>query len=124
MSEHRPPRGCPVCGQMLHLTRLSCQSCGTELSGDFENCEFCSLGKEEREVLKIFLSSRGNMKALERQLGVSYPTARARLDAVLSHLGMDPTGSQPAASPLELLQALARGEMGLGEASERMAQLG
>ncbi len=124
MSDHRPPRSCPVCGETLHLTRLSCQGCGTELTGDFENCEFCSLRKDELEVLKIFLSSRGNMKALERQLGVSYPTARARLDTVLSHLGMEATGAQPVENPLELLRALARGELDLGEAAERLTHLG
>lgn len=119
-SEHRPPRTCPVCGELLHVTRLSCHSCGTELSGDFETCEFCAMGSEDRELLKIFLGSRGNMKALERQLGVSYPTARARLDSVLAKLGIEPGGGPAPEASLEVLQALARGEVNVEEAAARL----
>ncbi|EQD80934.1 hypothetical protein B1A_00363, partial [mine drainage metagenome] len=54
-SEHRAPHSCPVCGEPLHVTRLSCHGCGTELSGDFETCEFCAMGREDRDLLKIFL---------------------------------------------------------------------
>src|SRR4030088_388566 len=95
-SERTAPRDCPVCGDRFALTRLSCRSCGTELSGDFESCEFCSLSREDRETLRVFLVSRGNMKELERPLGVSYPTARARFDALLTRLGISPNGQAAA----------------------------
>ena len=114
--ELHPPHHCPVCGEELRLTRLSCRACGTELSGDFPSCEFCSLRGEERELLKLFLASRGNMKALERGLGVSYPAARSRLDAVLVKLGLEPGAPTPPEGPLELLRALARGEVSVEEA--------
>jgi hypothetical protein len=117
--ERRPPRDCPVCGQRLALTRLGCQACGTELSGVFESCEFCALGPEDREVLRVFLVSRGNIKELERHLGVSYPTARARFEALLATLGLR-EAAPPPASRLETLQALARGEIDSGEAERRL----
>ncbi len=119
MAERSAPRTCPVCGDQLHLTRLSCAGCGTELSGDFETCEFCALGPADRRLLRLFLSSRGNLKAIERQLGVSYPTVRARLDQLLARLGLDPEGG-PQESPLEVLQALARGELDLEQAQARL----
>lgn len=115
------PRDCPVCGDRLALTRLSCQSCGTELSGEFESCEFCSLSPDDRQVLRVFLSSRGNMKDLERHLGVSYPTARARFDALLSRLGLAP--ERPATGPrVELLEQLARGEIDVDQAMQKLDQ--
>lgn len=86
---HSAPRLCPVCGDSLTLTRLGCESCGTELSGSFEACEYCALSHEDREMLAVFLSSRGNMKELERHLGVSYPTARARFESLLGRLELD-----------------------------------
>src|SRR6266511_4106725 len=89
MTERRPPRDCPVCGETLALTRLSCRACGTELSGDFQACEFCALTGEDRELLRVFLVSRGNMKDVQRHLDVSYPTARLRFDGLLAKLGLD-----------------------------------
>lgn len=114
------PRSCPVCGEVLALTRLTCTACDTELSGQFQSCEFCSLAPEDREVLRVFLVSRGNMKDLERHLGVSYPTARARFDGLLAKLGLEP--AKPAApSRVELLERVARGEIGVDEAMEQMS---
>jgi len=113
------PRDCPVCGDRLALTRLSCRSCGTELSGEFPSCEFCSLSVEDRTVLRVFLASRGNMKELERHLGVSYPTARARFDALLARIGVAPERT-PAGSSVELLERLARGEIDIDEAMDSL----
>lgn len=120
MSTHRhAPRDCPVCGDHLALTRLSCEACGTELSGSFEACDFCSLSPDDREMLRVFLASRGNMKDLERHLGVSYPTARARFDALLGRLGID-RGAGPRPE-VEILDALARGEIDVDEALGRLS---
>jgi hypothetical protein len=110
-----------VCGERLALTRLSCRSCGTEISGDFEACEFCALGADDRQVLRVFLASRGNMKELERHLGVSYPTARARFDQLLSRLGL--ASERPSgATRVDLLERLARGEIDVEEAMEGLAR--
>jgi hypothetical protein len=112
------PRQCPVCGDQLLLTRLSCGTCATELSGRFDSCEFCTLTVEDRQMLKVFLASRGNLKDLERHLGVSYPTARARFDGLLQKLGID----RPALPPpnVEMLESLARGEIDVDEALKRL----
>ena len=115
----RPPLNCPVCNERLALTRLSCPACDTELSGGFATCEFCVLSNEDREVLRVFLASRGNMKELERHLGVSYPTARARFDALLAKIGIDrPAAAAP--SRVELMEQVARGEIDIDEALKRV----
>lgn len=115
----RPPFTCPVCNDRLNLTRLTCPSCSTELSGEFASCEFCALTDDDRAVLRTFLASRGNMKELERHLGVSYPTARARFDGLLAKLGIE----RPAAPPpsrVELMEQVARGEIDIEEALRRL----
>ena len=115
----RPPSSCPVCNHRLATTRLTCPECSTELSGAFTSCEFCVLADDERQVLRVFLGSRGNMKELERHLGVSYPTARARFDALLTKLGIE--RSSPAApSRVELMEQVARGEIDVDEAMKRL----
>lgn len=113
------PSTCPVCNEGLVLTRLTCPSCETELWGSFERCEFCSLASEDRDVLRVFLASRGNMKELERHLGVSYPTARARFDQILGRLGLE-LAKPPAPSRVELMEKVARGEIDVDEAMRRL----
>lgn len=126
---HQAPRHCPVCGDDLALTRLGCPSCGTELSGSFESCDYCALSGEDRELLRIFLVSRGNMKELERHLGVSYPTARARFDALLGRLGLVAAPEAPGKrqtengeAKLTVLQRLARGELDVDQAEEALGR--
>jgi hypothetical protein len=116
-----------VCGGRLALTRLSCPDCDTELSGVFESCDFCSLDADDREMLRVFLRSRGNMKELERHLGVSYPTARSRFDRLLARAGIEAEPGWSEATPsdgsgdrLELLEALSRGDIDVGEALTRL----
>ncbi|TMC98925.1 MAG: DUF2089 domain-containing protein [Chloroflexi bacterium] len=116
----RPPLNCPVCDQRLTLTRLTCPACDTELSGGFASCEFCVLTNEDREVLRVFLASRGNMKELERHLGVSYPTARARFDALLGKIGIDRPAAAPSPTRVELMEQVARGEIDVDEALRRL----
>jgi len=81
------------------------------------------LTDEDRDLLRVFLASRGNMKELERHLGVSYPTARARFDALLAKIGIDRPA--PAATPIgrvELMERVARGEMTIDEALSRLEE--
>ena len=86
----------------------------------FEACEFCSLENEDRAMLLVFLKSRGNMKELERHLGVSYPTARARFDTLLSKIGIDRLAVAPAQTRVELMEQVARGEINVEEALNRL----
>jgi hypothetical protein len=103
----RPPADCPACRSELLVTRLSCTACGTEVTGAFTTCAFCSQDAGDRALLELFLLSRGNLKEVERKLGVSYPTARARVDAMIDRLGLRSDERRR----LETLQALARGEI-------------
>jgi hypothetical protein len=113
---HRPPASCPVCGDRLLLTRLGCEGCGSELAGAFEPCRFCALDRPDRELLEVFLRSRGNLKELARHLDVSYPTARSRYDALLERLGLEPTDAEELAT----LRSLARGDIDVDEAERRL----
>ena len=90
---HRPLTVCPVCSHDLVTTRLGCHHCGTELVGEFGSCSFCALSDADLDLLKVFLTSRGNLKELEKHLGVSYPTARARFADLLAKLGLAEAGA-------------------------------
>lgn len=118
--EHQAPRDCPVCGQRLAVTRLGCPGCGTELSGAFASCAYCGLDAADREMLRVFLVSRGNMKELERFLQVSYPTARQRFGELLTRLGLAEDSAPPTRE--EVLTRLAAGEIDVEQAAALLGE--
>ena len=79
---------CPVCDSPLTVTRLHCNNCGTTIEGDFTVGRFSRLNREQYALLESFLRSRGNLRELERELGVSYPTVRNRVEALLRALDL------------------------------------
>ncbi len=79
---------CPVCAGDLGVTRLQCRSCGTALEGDFSVGRFARLDREQLGLLESFLRSRGNLREMERELGISYPTVRNRVEALVRALGL------------------------------------
>lgn len=121
---HRPPRDCPVCSGPLAITRLGCRSCGTELSGDFALSPFAALSPEDQDILRVFLVSRGNMRELEKHLGVSYPTARQRYAEFLVRLGLEGSGAEPPVDRDKVLADLAAGRISVDEAEEALRSLG
>ena len=122
--EHRAPADCPVCGDRLAVTRLGCGSCGTELAGVFTSCAFCALDASETEMLNVFLASRGNLRDLEKHLGVSYPTARLRFNQLLEKLGLaEPPAAPTALTREQVLAEVASGALGPEEAAGLLADL-
>ena len=127
---------CPVCSSELAVTRLHCRSCGTTLEGDFSVGRFGRLNREQLTLLESFLRSRGNLREMERELGISYPTVRSRVEALVRALGFgeraetdepDDTASEPVPDGRnreEILQALARHEMTADEAAAAIRSLG
>lgn len=81
---------CPVCTSELAVTRLRCGECGTTIEGEFTVGRFGRLTREQMQVLESFLRSRGNLRDMERELGISYPTVRARVEALVRALGFGP----------------------------------
>ena len=133
---------CPVCSGELAVTRLHCRSCGTTLEGDFSVGRFGRLSREQLALLESFLRSRGNLRDMERELGLSYPTVRSRVEALVRSLGFgprgdadditDPTDATDAASTAEailagrkdILERLARHEINAEDAATAIRSLG
>ena len=81
------PGQCPVCNSKLLVTRLQCASCATEVTGAFSLGRLATTPEPHASLLELFLRSRGNVKEMERELGLSYPTVRARLDEAFEAAG-------------------------------------
>ncbi len=83
------PSECPACRGELLITQLRCASCGTEVTGSFALSGLAGLREPHASLLELFLRVRGNVKEMERELGLSYPTVRARLEEALAAAGLD-----------------------------------
>jgi hypothetical protein len=129
---------CPVCASELSVTRLHCGTCGTTLEGDFSVGRFGRLNRDQLALLESFLRSRGNLREMERELGISYPTVRGRVEALVRALGFGPRleaaddADEPVAAPepaasrtrAEVLEALARHEISAEDAAAAIRALG
>ena len=78
---------CPVCSETLKITRLHCPHCHTTIENEFELSKLASLSNDQLRFVEVFLACRGNIKEVEKELGISYPTVRGRLNDVVSSLG-------------------------------------
>jgi hypothetical protein len=123
----RMPAQCPACGGDLAITRLQCLNCGTELSGLFVLSALARLGEPHASLIALFLRVRGNVKDMERELGLSYPTVRARLEGALQAAGLErPRAGDDealAARRTEILDRLERKEISAAEAAAQLRQL-
>jgi hypothetical protein len=61
------------------------------MENEFELSKFAALPKEQLHFIEIFLKCRGNIKEVEKELGISYPTVRGKLDEIISSLGYTTT---------------------------------
>lgn len=124
---HPVPGICPVCGHKLGVTKLTCHHCQTTIEGDFESCRFCGLTAEQKSFVEVFLRSRGNIKEVERELGISYPTVRSRLDNVLEALGyrveQQTERAEAAGRRKEVLDQLSRGDISAEDAVKLLKAL-
>ena len=82
---------CPVCGDVLSITRLHCRACDTSIEGNFYASGLAQLTPEQLRFVETFLQCKGRIKAVEEKLGISYPTVRSRLQDVLTAMGYEMT---------------------------------
>jgi len=85
----RMPERCPTCGGALQIRELSCIECKTEIRGHFHPCDFCRLTEDEATFLRVFVLSRGSLKAVGKELGISYPTVSSKLEEIIAALSRE-----------------------------------
>ena len=129
--DYMMPHRCPVCDHEMKISKLTCTYCPTKIEGEFSSCKFCRLPAEQLIFMEAFIKCRGNIKEVEKELGISYPTVRSRLDSVIEALGYavdkervpenDKENShEESVRRQEILEALGRGEISAQEATCQM----
>ena len=119
---------CPACGGEMIVTQQSCTRCETVVLGRFKPDIFSRLSAESLNFIVVFVKNRGNIKEMERELGLSYWTIRNRLNEVIAELGFeteaeDAAATQSANQRQEILARLERGELQVEDATALLEQL-
>ncbi len=120
------PRHCPACNSSLMVTRLTCPNCGTEVTGSFPPDLFSRLAPNDFDFVVLFVKSRGNVKEMERELGISYWTIRSRLNEIVVQLGLEspaPPAETDGARRQHILEQLNAGLLTVSEAAARLEEL-
>jgi hypothetical protein len=80
------PQTCPACSELLKVTTLSCESCGTTIAGTFELPSLFRLSAEDLQFVLEFVKCSGSLKIMAQQMKLSYPTVRNLLDDIISRI--------------------------------------
>ena len=91
------------------------------MEGRFPISKLGLLSSEQQQFVEAFLVARGNIKEVEKDLGISYPTVRKKLDEVVDALGYAPHAKR--FEQFEILDAIERGEMSPHEGIAAMRTL-
>jgi len=127
---HTIPSKDPVSGKPLYISELTCEESGVTIRGRFEIPKYCRLDEDQAKFLETFLRCRGTFSVVEKELGISYPTVRSRLESVLQTLGIVPVKEEEAAKRAaaeslkqernKIIDLLERGEISPEEAKARL----
>ena len=121
---------CPACTGELLVTQQTCTRCGTMVVGEFTPNIFSQLSPENLRFLELFVKNKGNVKEMEREIGMSYWTIRNRLNEVVEALGFEAKHIEPIVdeealrqSRHDILARLDSGKIDVNEAATLLKQL-
>jgi hypothetical protein len=108
---------CPNCARSMEVSRMVCVECAISLEGRFELPALAALSPDDQVFVATFVRYHGSIKKMEELFGISYPTVKNRLNAIGAAL--DKSFTAPVSNEV-VLEQLARGEISVNEAIERL----
>ena len=108
---------CPECHKPMQITSAHCPDCGVSIQGELEVSALARLSLEDQLFVVAFLRTHGSIKKMEGLFGISYPTVKNRLHAIVRQLDQTFEAPTPNSS---VLDQLASGEISVDEALRRI----
>ena len=114
---------CPICGGEEVATELKCKNCDTTIRGEFVMSIFDRLSDVQTKFLLVYLKNDGNIKQVEKELNISYPTVKKIYDEIKSSLNLHGSFNYKEEdvkdlTRKEVLEKLHKGEISFDEAEE------
>jgi hypothetical protein len=113
---------CPVCTENLEVKKLQCSCCGTTIENTFKLPKLLYLEKEQLHFVEVFVKCRGNIKEVEKELNISYPTVRGKLEEVILALGYENKKKKEIINKKIVLDLLESGKISPEEAIKQLNQ--
>ena len=113
---------CPYCGGDFLIKEVECQSCKTLIKSNFRVNRFHMFKPEDLYFIEVFLKNEGNIKLMEKDLGVSYPTVKSRLKNIIKILGYKSKCSD-SEDRVKILNALSNNEIDVKEAIKQLGEI-
>ncbi len=110
---------CPVCNKNLEIVEYHCPTCDITIKGRFGVGELGALSVAHQEFVKVFVCSGGNIKEVEKVLGISYPTVKSRLNEISMVLCRKSQDSEERISQ-DVLARLDKGEISVEAALKEL----
>lgn len=116
---------CPVCNNKLVVSELKCRECDTSIHGEFNLSRFDYLTPLQQEFALVFIKNSGNIKLIEKELNISYPTVKKNLDEIINALGFEKINifESDKMSKEEIYRALKNGEINFEEAEVLLKEI-
>ena len=109
----RLTRGAPIAVEKVRIV-----DSGIKIEGDFELPPLARLSAEDQVFIMAFLRCDGSIKEMEKTFGISYPTVKSRLNRIAGQFEF--VENMPMPVQEDVLDKLARGEITVNEAIERL----
>lgn len=113
------PKCCPSCNNPLIITELKCFDCGTTVCGKFEANSLFFLTPSSLNFIELLIQKRGNLTEVAKEMNISHPTVRNRLDGVLDELSF----MRRSPDAVEVVNRLESGEIDFKSALELIRAL-
>lgn len=113
---------CPYCNGDFVIKEVECQGCKTVIKSNFKVNRFHMFKPEDLYFIEVFLKNEGNIKLMEKDLGVSYPTVKGRLKNIINTLGYKSNNSD-STERLKILNALSEGEIDVKGAIKSLKEM-
>lgn len=113
---------CPYCKGDFVIKEVECQGCKTEIKGSFKSNRFHMFSPNDLLFIELFLKNEGNIKLMEKDLGISYPTVKSRLKSIIKTLGYQAEDS-PSTQRMKILNDLSEGKIDVDHAMKHLRDL-
>lgn len=110
---------CPFCTGDFAIKEVECQGCKTQIKGSFKSNRFHLFNPDDLFFIETFLKNEGNIKLMEKDLGISYPTVKNRLKNITTTLGYQPEESSSKLR-VKILSDLSDGKLSVEEAMKSL----